>query len=79
MKRSIGNAEFMVIAKMAAILNDVTVLIIAIPLNTYSCHLEGLIPQYYVVEFMRYYIKCGKNNNKWEGAGTAPARLDPWL
>ena len=75
MKRSIGNAEFMVIAKMAAILNDVTVLIIAIPLNTYSCYLEGLIPQYYIVEFMRYYIKCGKNNNKWEGAGTAPARL----
>ena len=49
---------------MAAILNDVTVLIIAIPLNTYSCHLEGLIPQYYIVEIMRYYIKCGKNNNK---------------
>ena len=66
----------MVIAKMAAILNDVTVLIIAIPHNTYSCHLEGLIPQYYIVEFMRYYIKCGKNNNKWQGAGTAPARLD---
>lgn len=79
MKRSIGNAEFMVIAKMAAILNDVTVLIIAIPLNTYSCYLEGLIPQYYIVEFMRYCILCGKNNNKWEGAGTAPARLDHWL
>ena len=68
---------------MAAILNDVMVLIIAIPLNAYSCHLEGLIPQYYIVGFIRYYIEYGKKNkqtnkakNKWEGAGTAPALLD---
>lgn len=70
---------------MAAILNDVMVLIIAIPPNTYSCHLKGLLPQYYIVGFIRYYIKYGKKKqtnkakNKWEGAGTAPARLDHWL
>lgn len=29
-------------------------------LNTYSCHLEGLIPQYYIVGFIRYYDKYGK-------------------
>ena len=83
MKRSIGNAEFMVIAKMATILNDVMVLIIVISLNTYSCYLKGLIPQHYIVGFIRYYIKYGKKTNKaknkWEGAGTTPARLDHWL
>lgn len=63
MKRSIGNAEFTVIA-IVAILNDVMVLLIAIPLNTYSCYLEGLIPQYYIVVFIRYYINYGKKNKQ---------------
>ena len=60
---------------MAAILNDVMVPIIAIPLNAYSCHLEGLIPQYYIVVFIRYYIKYGKKRQtkqKTSGKGQVP-------